>query len=113
MAPGEIYFAQFPFGGSARMKLRPVLLLTGPVGSVPELLTAYITSVMPAPLLPSDIMLDPSQPEHASSGLKMRSVIRLHKLATLHQRLIVRYLGKLSVATETEVAARLRQLLNL
>jgi mRNA interferase MazF len=113
MAPGEIYFAQFPFGGSAKMKLRPLLLLTGPVGLVPEFLAAYLTSVMPAPLLPPDVMLDPRQPEHFATGLKMRSVIRLHKLATLHRRLIVRYVGKLSVATEAEVAAKLRQLLNL
>ncbi len=35
----EIHLASFPFGGSAGMKLRPVLLLTGPVGSVPEVLT--------------------------------------------------------------------------
>jgi hypothetical protein len=28
MCPDEIYLASFPFGGSAGMKLRPVLLLT-------------------------------------------------------------------------------------
>lgn len=36
MNPDEVYLASFPFGGSAGMKLRPVLLLTAPVGSVPE-----------------------------------------------------------------------------
>jgi hypothetical protein len=55
----EIYLASFPFGDSAGMKLRPVLLSTGPVGSVPEVLVAYISSVIPPVLLPSDIMLDP------------------------------------------------------
>src|ERR1035437_6168492 len=38
MRPGEIYLAQFPFGDVPGMKLRPVLLLTGAVGSVPEVL---------------------------------------------------------------------------
>ena len=33
MGPDEIHLASFPFGGSAGMKLRPVLLLTGPSGS--------------------------------------------------------------------------------
>lgn len=113
MAPSDIYLAHFPFGGSPGMKPRPVLLLTGPVGTVPELLVAYISSVVPATPLPSDIILDPSQPEHAATRLKMVSVLRLHKLATLHQRSIVRYLGKLSSATETEAADRLRVLLNL
>lgn len=35
MQPGEIYLARFPFGDVPGMKLRPVLLLTGTVGSVP------------------------------------------------------------------------------
>src|SRR5664279_3216277 len=33
MRSGEIYLAQFPFGDVPGMKLRPVLLLTGAVGS--------------------------------------------------------------------------------
>ena len=51
MAPGEIYLANFPFGAGGGMKLRPVLLLTGPVGSVPEVLVAYISSVLPPQLM--------------------------------------------------------------
>jgi hypothetical protein len=43
VAPDEIYLGQFPFGGSTGMKLRPLLLLTGPIGSVPELVVAYIS----------------------------------------------------------------------
>ena len=42
MRPGEIYLAQFPFGDVPGMKLRPVLLLTGPIGAIPEILVAYI-----------------------------------------------------------------------
>ena len=38
--PDEIYLASFPFGGRAGMKLRPVLLLSGPVGDVPEVARA-------------------------------------------------------------------------
>ncbi len=60
MRPGEIYLAQFPFGDAPGMKLRPVLLLTGPLDSVPEILVAYISSVIPVQLLASDIVLDPS-----------------------------------------------------
>lgn len=41
MHPGEIYLARFPFGDAPGMKLRPVLLLTGPIGPVPEVLVAY------------------------------------------------------------------------
>ena len=57
------------------MKLRPVLLLTRAVGSVPEVLVAYISSVVPPTLLPSDILLDPGKKEHAPTNLKTKSVL--------------------------------------
>ena len=113
MRPDEIVLASFPFGDSAGMKLRPVLLLTGQVGSVPEILVAYISSVIPPALLPSDIVLDPAIAEHASVNLKTKSVLRLHKLATIHARNVVRRLGTLSPATGSEVDQKLRTLLSL
>ncbi len=113
MNPDEIFLADFPFGGSAGMKLRPVLLPTGPVGSVPEVLVAYISSVIPPTFLPSDILLDPVSAEHASTNLKTKSVLRLHKLATIHGRSIVRRLGVLSAAASREVDGKLRLLLDL
>jgi len=60
MVAGEIYLANFPFGGSPGMKLRPVLLLTGEIGLVPEVLVAYLSSVIPADFLPSDMVVDPT-----------------------------------------------------
>jgi hypothetical protein len=60
MAPGDICLARFPFGDAPGMKLRPVLLLTAAVGTASEVLVAYISSVVPASLLASDILLDPA-----------------------------------------------------
>ena len=113
MNPDELYLASFPFGGSSGMKLRPVLLLTGPIGSVPEVLVAYISSVRPSTLLPSDIVLDPATADHASTNLKTRSVLRLHKLATIHARSVVRRLGTLPNALAAEVDDKLRGLLSI
>ena len=67
------------------MKLRPVLLLTGSLGSVPEVLVAYISSVPPAQPLPSDLIIDPAMTEFQGTHLKVISALRLHKLATIHQ----------------------------
>jgi mRNA-degrading endonuclease toxin of MazEF toxin-antitoxin module len=113
MQPSELYLAQFPFGDAPGMKLRPVLVLTPPIGSVPEVLVAYISSVIPAATLSSDIVLDPGQSEYAATNLKTVSVLRLHKLATIHRRSLVRYLGKLSASASADVASRLRALLGL
>jgi mRNA interferase MazF len=113
MRPGEIFLAQFPFGDVPGMKLRPVLLLTGTVGHVPEVLVAYISSVTPTQALPSDLFLDPSMPEFGSTHLKVASTLRLHKLATIHSSSLARYLGAIDAAALATVATKLKQLLSL
>jgi mRNA-degrading endonuclease toxin of MazEF toxin-antitoxin module len=113
MGRGEVYLANFPFGGTVGAKLRPVLLLSDPVGPVPEVLVAYMTAVIPSALLPTDIVIDPAQAEYASTGLSKTSVLRLHKLATVHQSDIRRRLGDASPTLRAEVEAKLRLFLNL
>jgi mRNA interferase MazF len=110
---GEIYLAKFPLAGTVGVKIRPTLALTGPIGSVPEYIMVYISSVIPNPLLPTDLLLDPASPECAGTNLKQPSVVRLHKLATLHQRDVIRRLGQLSPTVMSQVEAKLRVLLNL
>jgi hypothetical protein len=88
-------------------------LLTGPLGSVLEVPVAYMTSVLPPTLLPTDILLDPKQPEHFTTNLKQVTLLRLHKLATIHDSNVLRHLGNVSAATWSEVQTKLRLLLNL
>ena len=113
MRSGEIYLARVPFGDVPGMKLRPVLLLTGSLGTVPEVLVAYISSVLPAQPLPSDGIIDPSVPEFQETNLKVASALRLHKLATVHCSSLERYLGVLGSAHQGVVAQKLRTLLAL
>lgn len=94
------------------MKLRPVLL-TGSLGLIPEVLVAYISSVIPIQVLPSDVVLDPSKPEFRSTHLKTLSTLRLHKLATIHASSFARYLGVLDSSVQSVVAAKLKALLKL
>ena len=113
MAPGEICLAWFPFGDVPGMKLRPVLLLTEPIGPTPEVVAAYITSVVPNSLVATDIVLDPKRPEDAATNLKVVSVLRLHKIASIHCASVVRTLGRLSPSVQVEVSTRLRSMLRL
>ena len=113
MRPGEVYLARFPFGDVPGMKLRPVLLLTEPLGSAPEVLVAYISSVLPAQPLPSDLIADPSVPAFQATHLKVPSAVRLHKLATIHASSLSRHLGRLDSPQQAIVAGTLRALLGL
>jgi len=113
MRPGEIYLANFPFGDTPQMKLRPVYLLTGPVGPIPEILVAYISSVVPNQPLASDLLVDPGTVDFESSNLKAPSVLRLHKLATIHATSIVRRLGRLDPPARAIISEKLRAMLGL
>jgi mRNA interferase MazF len=113
MLPGEIFIAKFPFGDVPGMKLRPVLLLTETLGPVSEVLVAYISSVVPAQILSSDMVIDPGKSEFATTHLKTISVLRLHKLATIHSASIVRFLGALNDDQKSQVNTKLRNLLKL
>jgi mRNA interferase MazF len=113
MRRGDIYLAQFPFGDTPRMKLRPVLLLTGPIGPFPEVLVAYISSALPAQPLSSDIFLDPTKPEFRCTRLKTESALRLRKLATIHCSSLARALGAIDPPRYAVVSDRLKQFLGL
>jgi mRNA interferase MazF len=111
MLPGEIYLANFPFGDTPQMKLRPVYLLTGPIGSIPEILVAYISSVVPTRPLASDLLMDPGTVDFQSSNLK--ALLRLHKLATIHATSIVRRLGHLDAPIRVIISDKLRAMLGV
>jgi mRNA-degrading endonuclease toxin of MazEF toxin-antitoxin module len=63
--------------------------------------------------LSSDLILDPTAAEYASTNLKTKSDVRLHKLATIHRRSITRRLGALRPTVVAEVDQKLRALLGL
>lgn len=107
----EFYLASFPFGDKPGMKLRPVVTLTSSLGTVPEALVAYVSSVIPKQLLDTDIIIDPTLVEFASTNLKTTSVLRLHKLATIHVSSIVRKLGTCPASLSTEIEEKLRKML--
>jgi mRNA interferase MazF len=90
-----------------------VLLLTEPIGAIPEVLVAYISSVIPLQPLRSDVLIDPARPEFRSTNLKTMSTLRLHKLATVHASSLARYLGVIEGSTQRAVAAKLKDLLQL
>src|SRR5580704_5655552 len=111
--PGEIYLAMFPFGDAPGMKLRPVLTLSRPVAAIPEVLVAYISSVIPTTMLSTDLLLDPSRPDFKILNLRIVSVLRLHKLVTIHASGLARRLGSIPAHLSPEISLRLRSFLNL
>jgi mRNA interferase MazF len=71
---------------------------------------AFITSVVPPNLEPTDLLLDPGSGDFAHTGLRVRSALRLHRLVTVSATIIRRQLGVLTPSLQTQVQQRLRGL---
>jgi mRNA interferase MazF len=94
-------------------KVRPAVCLTEPIGPHRHVVVAFISSQMPADLATTDVVLDPHRPDFGATGLRVASVLRLHRLVTLTTGLIRRELGQLSPAWQDEAAQKLAMLFGL
>jgi len=92
----KILLAPFPFGDLKTKKFRPVLCLTEPKGKHKEIILAYITSNVKNNRLESDLIIKKTEKDFKKTGLKATSVIKLNKMLTLPQNMIVGSLGELS-----------------
>ena len=103
----------FPFDDLSAAKVRPAVCLTDPIGPHRHVILAFITSRIPADVLDTDVVLEASHADFASTGLHVSSTLRLHRLMTATTALIRRDLGTLSPGTQIEIAHRLRKLFGL
>jgi mRNA interferase MazF len=74
---------------------------------------AFISSVVPSPMLSTDLLLDPADTDFPRTGLRVRSAIYLHRLVTLAARVVIRDLGDLPPRQLRAVDERLRRLFAL
>jgi mRNA interferase MazF len=110
---GKIVLVPFPFDDLSATKLRPAVCLTEPIGANRHVVVAFITSREISDLLPTDIALPASHPDFRLTGLRVNSVLRLHRLITLSTKIIRRELGRFSPNLERESAEKLSLLFSL
>ena len=113
MTKGKVVLIPFPFDDLTASKVRPAVCLTETIGSHRHVVVAFISSQMPADFTTTDLVLDPRQNDFAATGLRVVSVLRLHRLVTLTTDLIARELGELSPAWRDEAEKKLALLFGL
>src|SRR5437667_7498682 len=96
MTKRKVVLVPFPFDDLTANKVRPAVCLTDPIGSHRHVIMAFISSQVPETLTGTDVVLDPGRKDFAATGLRVASVLRLHRLVTLTTDLVVRQLGELS-----------------
>jgi mRNA interferase MazF len=95
MVKFSIVLVSFPFDDLSTTKVRPALCLTDSIGTYQHVILAFISSKVGDYQLPSDIIVNEKEPDFSETGLKLTSLIRLHRVATLPTELIRRNLGNL------------------
>lgn len=92
--------------------MRPCLIISvGPIGQ--DLIVAGISSVVRGSCIATDVLIDNSHPEFQATGLRVSSVIRVHKIVAIDQSIVKRRLGHLGTQLQAEVDKRLRTIFGL
>jgi len=105
MAKGDVVLIRFPFTDLSGSKLRPSIILAE---TALDLRVCFITSQLQWQET-NDVELIPS----VENGLKIPSLIRINKIATLDRKLAVGLLGRLNQNVLTELNVKLKLLLDL
>jgi mRNA interferase MazF len=98
---------RFPFSDLSGSKVRPALVVS-PTLIGRDVVLAAISSVMRAGLGTTDLVIPADHPEFPLTGLRVDSVLRLHKLFTVEQGVIVRRLDRIGPLLQAEVNRLLR-----
>ena len=94
VARGDIVLAMFPFSTLVSSKRRPAVIIAEDA-LFGDFTLAFLTSQQTASASTSEVLLLPSHPEFALTGLAVPSKIRPVKLVSLAPSLLTRRLGRL------------------
>ncbi len=113
MTRGKIVLIPFPFDNLSSTKVRPAVCLTDPVGKHRHVIVAFITSRIPDEILDSDLVIDSQAIGFSETGLRVSSVIRLHRLMTITTSIIRRELGRMPAEVQIEIDKKLKKMFSL
>jgi mRNA interferase MazF len=113
MVKNKIILVPFPFDDLKQVKVRPALALTNKIGEFNHVVIAFISSHIPDVKLETDIILRHVDKDFKFTGLKVDSVIRLHRIVTIPADLIKRELGSLPKKLQEEIDKKIKLLFEI
>ena len=87
----KIVLVHFPFTDLSGSKLRPALVIHE---GEQDVIVTFISSKIPSSLQEFDLLITTDHPAFRSTGLKISSVIKFDKIATLSKTLIEGEIGE-------------------
>lgn len=108
MSKGDIVLVPFPFTDLSGQKVRPALVLHVEKKSE-DCIVAFLSSVKSRRISFFDLPIISSN----HNGLKISSIVKVNKIATLAKKLVLGQLGRLESSYMRQVNKKLRRLLGL
>jgi mRNA interferase MazF len=93
---GAIVLVPFPFTDLSSIKVRPALVISGQNNAKADVAVLFLTSLVKKTTLADDVLLTSADKDFIKTGLKMTSVIKCRKIATLDRSIILGELGSLT-----------------
>ena len=109
----KIVLVPFPFDDLTSTKVRPAVCLTNEIEPYRHLVLAFITSQVSQNPNASDFVVDALAAEFSQTGLKVSSMIRLHRLMTVSKSIVTRELGHIPNSIQPEIERRIKDLFEL
>ncbi|MCD6599821.1 MAG: type II toxin-antitoxin system PemK/MazF family toxin [Dehalococcoidia bacterium] len=104
---GKMILVPFPFTDLTTAKLRPALVI---YEGKKDVVIAFVSSKAPSAISDVDVLITKKQAGFSKTGLKLDSVIKLDKIATMLKDLIV---GELDKDLRQEVNRKLRKIMEI
>lgn len=94
-------------------KLRPALCLTNPISKHKQIVLAVITSNLQNANEITDIVIAKTQTNFGITGLKVSSVIKIHRLLTTTDKIIRKTIGELPESYHSEIYEKIKKLFEI
>ncbi|MFS8118739.1 MAG: type II toxin-antitoxin system PemK/MazF family toxin [Microcoleus sp.] len=107
MKPGDIVLIRFPQADLKQGKLRPALVIAIARGRHPDLLLALVSSRIDQSTAGFDEIIDVADSDYIATGLKVASIVRLGRLASVESSVINGRLGSISNERLIQIKNRL------
>ncbi|MBX7045952.1 MAG: type II toxin-antitoxin system PemK/MazF family toxin [Ignavibacteria bacterium] len=112
MKKGDIILTPFPFTDLSQNKVRPAIILSSGI-SERDVIICFISSVIHRIENETDILLKDNDSTFPKSGLKVSSLIKTNKIATVDKGIILGKLGELDSELLNKLDFNLKKIFDL
>lgn len=111
MKPGDIILIDFPFTTSDKSKVQPAVVIALTQDKYRDIVICAISSVVPKKISHREILIKKSDDAFSASGLRVNSVVKIDRIATLRRQDVITKIGKCTPDLWQKVVDKFRNLI--